>query len=157
MTSLAKGRLTGGLLAALVLAVDAASKGLVVSQYSDSPAVVLTPFLNVALTFNRGMSYGFLNAGQIPPVAWLAVALVFSLGLGAWLWKAPSRVIQAGLGLIIGGALGNGVDRVRFGAVADFIDVHAAGWHFWTFNIADAGITVGAILLFADSLFRKQA
>lgn len=150
-------RTLGGVIALTVLALDAASKALVVGQFSDGPAVVVTPFLNIALTFNRGMSYGWFNAGQVPPVAWFALALVFAVFLGAWLWRAPGFLIQIALALIIGGALGNGVDRVTFGAVADFIDVHAAGWHFWTFNIADVGISLGAALLFFDSLLRKPS
>ena len=150
-------RTLGGALALVVLVLDAASKAVVVGHYSDGPPLVVTPFLNIALTFNRGMSYGWFNAGQIPPVAWFLLALVFAVVLSVWLWRAPGFLIQIALAFIIGGALGNGVDRMTFGAVADFIDVHAAGWHFWTFNIADVGISLGAALLFCDSLFRKPS
>jgi len=146
-------RMIGGGIAVVVLSLDALSKEMVIDRV-DAPLAV-TPFLNIALTFNRGMSYGWFNNGQIPPLLWLAVAVVLSSGLGLWLWRSPVLLIQVALGFIIGGALGNGVDRVSFGAVADFIDVHAVGWHFWTFNLADAAITVGAVLLFFDGLFRK--
>ena len=152
--SVRQSRALGLALALVVLALDLASKTWAAAALQDGPVAVL-PFLNLALTWNYGISFGTLNAGQVPPWAWLALALAMSGALGVWLWRGPAALTRAALGLVIGGALGNGIDRVRFGAVADFIDVHAGGWHFWVFNLADSGITVGAVLLVADSLFRR--
>jgi lipoprotein signal peptidase len=74
------------------------------------------------------------------------------LCLVAWLTRVGDRLVAFALGLAIGGAAGNLADRVRFGAVLDFVDVHAFGWHFWIFNLADAGISLGALALLAGGL-----
>ncbi len=148
-------RLIGSGLAVVTLALDALSKAVVLEHFTDGPPVALTTFLNISLTFNRGMSYGIFNRGQVPPWLWFAVAVALSLGLGVWLWRSQGRLIPIALGLIVGGALGNAVDRLTYGAVVDFLDVHALGWHFWTFNIADAAISLGAVLLLSDGLFRR--
>jgi signal peptidase II len=75
--------------------------------------------------------------------------------LAVWLWRALRSIPAAALGLVIGGALGNVVDRIRFGAVFDFLDVHVAGWHWPAFNVADSAISVGVAVLLIDSLFQN--
>ena len=84
------------------------------------------------------------------------VALAITGAMAWWLARAPSRLVAAALGLVIGGALGNVVDRMRFGAVFDFVDLHAAGWHWPAFNVADAAIVAGAGLLLLDALFAPK-
>jgi signal peptidase II len=76
------------------------------------------------------------------------------VALGVWLYKAETRVTALALGLIIGGALGNVIDRVQFGAVVDFLDFHMMGYHWPAFNVADSGICIGAAMLILESLFQ---
>jgi signal peptidase II len=146
-------------LAALILGADQASKIWVVDHLmADGWRVIeVLPFFNLVMTWNPGVSFGMFGDGAIHPWMFLAFAAVLATALGVWLWRSPSRVLHIGLGLMIGGALGNGIDRARWGAVADFLDVHAFGWHFWAFNVADASISIGAVLLIIDSLFRRPS
>lgn len=150
--------LTLGLgVAAAVLVLDQASKWWVVEGLMQPPQkIVLTPFLNLIMAWNKGVSFGLL-ASESWLGAWglplLALGVVAALLL--WLRKAGRSWVALAIGLIVGGALGNVIDRFRYGAVADFIDFHLFGWHWYTFNVADAGISVGATLLVLDSLFRK--
>jgi signal peptidase II len=146
-------------LAAVILLADQASKIWVVDTLmADGWRVIeVLPFFNLVMTWNPGVSFGMFGNGAIHPWMFLAFAALLSLGLGVWLWRSTSRVLHYGLGLMIGGALGNGIDRARWGAVADFLDVHAFGWHFWAFNVADAAISIGALLLIVDSLFRRPS
>jgi signal peptidase II len=148
--------LAGGL-AALTVLLDQASKLALVDRLRETGAVVVTPFFNLALTWNRGVSFGILNDGVVNAWVFFAFAVLFAVILAVWMVRTSSMPLRYGLALMIGGALGNAIDRLRWGAVADFLDVHALGWHFWTFNLADAAITGGAILLVADSLFRRPS
>ena len=143
-----------GLLAsALVLALDQASKsfmkGLLASPLDFIP---VTPFFNLVLGFNRGISFGLLgDLGSWGPVVLssLAVAIVGFLLL--WLWKAEDAWDEAAIALIIGGALGNLLDRLRAGAVTDFLDFYVGSYHWPAFNLADTGITIGAAILIVRS------
>jgi signal peptidase II len=114
-------------------------------------SVELLPFFNLTMVWNEGISFGVLSNWGIWPlsIASLIIAALFAV----WLTKATGWIQAIGLGMIIGGAIGNVVDRFRFGAVADFFDFHAYGWHYPAFNIADCGITVGVVLLVIDGLF----
>lgn len=122
--------------------------------------IEVTPFFNLVLVWNRGVSFGMFNSGAaFAPWLLSGLALAVVIGLTVWLRRADHLMTAAGLGLVIGGALGNVVDRVRFGAVVDFLDFHLAGYHWPAFNVADAGIVVGAALLMADGLLvhRQEA
>lgn len=147
----------GGLgLAALVVALDQATKQWIVgSAMREARVIEVLPFLNIVMAWNRGVSFGLFNDDGLSPWVFFTIAVVFSIAMTVWMARTRSRLLAAALGLMIGGALGNAVDRVRWGAVADFIDLHVAGWHWPAFNVADAAITVGAVLLVADSLFRR--
>ena len=121
-------------------------------------AVAVGPYLDLVMVWNRGVSFGLFNsatAGEIQ--RWLLVAL--SLGivamLGLWLSRERDRLLASGLGLIIGGALGNVVDRVRFGAVADFFYFHVGTYYWPAFNLADSAIVVGVGVVLYDGLFRR--
>jgi signal peptidase II len=104
--------------------------------------------------WNTGVSFGlFASDGVLGRWLLPAFAAVVVVGLLVWLWRTESRWTGIALGLIMGGAVGNLVDRVRYGAVADFLDLHLAGYHWPAFNAADTGITVGAAMLVLDSLF----
>jgi signal peptidase II len=114
----------------------------------------LTPFFNLVMAWNRGVSFGLFDADW-PGLPWLlsALALAIVAGLVLWLRKAEGPWLAAALGLIIGGALSNVVDRLVFGAVADFFDFHLAGYHWPAFNMADTAIVVGVGILLFDALF----
>jgi signal peptidase II len=145
-------------IAALVAVLDQALKAWVLGLIFFPPRVVaVTPFFNLAPAWNRGVSFGFLaHESEWAPWLLTALAVVIVGVLVRWLARAENGWIAAALGLVLGGAAGNAVDRVRFGAVADFLDVHAFGWHFWAFNLADAAITVGAAALLLASLLPER-
>ncbi len=151
------GRLTFAL-AAAVLAADQAVKAWILYGLNlplRLSVEVLGP-LRLTMVWNEGVSFGFLQARH-DLVRWglTAFALLVALALAAWARKADRRLLGVSLGLIIGGAVGNAIDRARFGAVADFIDVSALGFFPWVFNIADSAITIGVILMLLDS-FRRE-
>jgi signal peptidase II len=149
-------RVAGGVLAVVVLIVDQATKWWILNDVMQPPRVIdITPFFNLVLGWNRGVSFGLFGAGEAG-TAWLliAVALVISTVLFVWLLRTDRIIVGLGLGAIIGGALGNVTDRLRFGAVTDFLDFHLLGVHWPAFNVADAGITVGAAVLILHSLFQ---
>lgn len=142
--------------AAAVLVLDQLSKWWVLELMQPPRQIELAPFLNLVLAWNRGVSFSLFHSdADYAPYALSALAAAVVVGLLWWL-RQTTRVWPAlGIGLVIGGAVGNVVDRLRFGAVVDFIDVHAAGWHWPAFNLADSAITVGVVLLIADGLFGR--
>lgn len=147
-----------GIAAAIgVMALDQASKWWILEHVMRPPRVIeLTGFFNLVMGWNRGISFGLFNTAS-PYNAWIlsAIALGIVAALAVWLGRARSPFLAAAIGLVIGGALGNVVDRLRFSAVFDFLDIHAAGYHWPAFNVADSAITVGAILLVVESLFAR--
>jgi signal peptidase II len=143
-------------LAALVVALDQLTKWLILEVVMQpAPRVIeVTPFFNLVLAWNYGVSFGTFASGEAyMPFVLSAVAIGIVVALFIWMRKAERPFVAVALGMVIGGAIGNIVDRIRFGAVCDFLDFHLAGWHFWAFNIADSGITVGVTLLLIDGLF----
>jgi len=152
------GRLAYGL-AAAVLVVDQAVKAWILEGL-DLPlrlSVDLIGPLRLTMVWNEGVSFGFLQARHdLARWGLTAFALVVALALAAWARRADRRLLGVALGLIIGGAVGNAIDRARFGAVVDFIDVSALGFFPWVFNVADAAITIGVLLMLLDS-FRKDS
>ncbi len=113
--------------------------------------------LSLTMVWNQGVSFGLLQA-QHDLVRWALVgfSLVVAAILLVWARKAERLWTAVALGLVIGGAVGNAIDRARFGAVVDFIDVQAIGFFPWVFNVADSGITVGVIMLLLDGLRRDR-
>ena len=117
--------------------------------------VDVLPFFNLTWVENRGVSMGMLTAdGELG--RWLLVVLTaaISAGVGVWLWRERNRLDVVALGLVLGGAIGNIVDRIRFGYVVDFLHFFWGEWHFYVFNVADAAITVGVILLLLRAVLR---
>lgn len=146
----------GLFLAVLVLFLDQVSK-LAILEWVMQPAdrrIVVTGFLALVLVWNRGMSFGLFNTGD-PLIPWLlaAVTVAVSIALVWWLARAQRWLVVAGVGLVLGGALGNLVDRVLYGAVVDFVLLHAGRWSWPAFNLADSAITLGVVALLWDSLF----
>ena len=146
----------GLLIAAVTLAVDQGHKiwMLDVFDITARQPVALTPFLELVMAWNPGISYSLLSA-ETPEgrYALLALSLVATALLGVWLWRAPDRLTTVGLGLIVGGALGNAYDRFAYGAVADFFHFHVGGFHWYIFNLADVAIVAGVGLLLYESFF----
>ncbi len=152
-------RIPGLTAAAAVFAADQLTKWAVAHPLA-LPArgtIELLPFFDLKWVENYGVSMGFLVAdGALG--RWLLVALTgaIALGVAAWLWREKLRPDAIALGLVLGGALGNILDRVRFGHVVDFADLHFGTWHpFLVFNVADAAITIGVLLLLLRALFAR--
>lgn len=146
------------LAAALVVAADRLTKWLVLGWLRPGESYEVTGFFELVLVYNRGAAFSFLaDAPGWQRPFFITVAVVVSAIVGAMLWRQPGkRLLCAGLALILGGALGNLWDRIALGAVVDFLDFHAAGWHWPAFNVADSAITVGAALLIADGFRRRE-
>jgi signal peptidase II len=139
-------------LSAVVIAVDQVTKQLVVNELALFDRIPLFDWLNLTLMHNTGAAFSIF-AGATP---WFFVALsvLVSVGILIWMRRHPTgdRLVAASLALILGGALGNGIDRATRGFVIDFIDFHIHGWHYPAFNVADSAIVLGAILLGLDML-----
>lgn len=138
----------GVVLALVVVLIDQLTKLWVFNNFVPSESVSVTPFFNLVLVFNPGAAFSFL-AEHTGWQRWFFS--VIALGITLWiLWQlrtVPSRTwLSVALALIMGGALGNLIDRLWLGMVIDFIDVHAGGWHWPAFNIADSAVCVGAVL-----------
>ncbi|MGG5809856.1 signal peptidase II [Falsiroseomonas sp. CW058] len=150
-------------LAAAILVADQATKWFMLdvlrlAEVRHIPLLALGPFgFDLTMVWNRGVTFGLL-AGDSPwsQAALGAVALAIAGVLLRWLARAENRTTALALGAVVGGAVGNVIDRVRFGAVADFLDAHAFGWHWYVFNVADAAIVVGVLTLVADALLRPS-
>ncbi|MYJ72853.1 MAG: signal peptidase II [Rhodospirillaceae bacterium] len=145
-------------LGALVLALDQITKVWVLGALSAArPAIEVTSFLNIVLVWNRGISFGLFNReSDWQPWLLVGLSLVIVAGLLLWLRTERGRWMTLAIALLAGGAIGNAVDRVRLGAVVDFLDFHVRGWHFAAFNVADAAITCGVAVLLAGSLFGSR-
>lgn len=146
--------LTRGLgLGVLVVILDQVTKRWALSVLFDPPRrIEILPMLDFVPVWNRGVSFGlFSNSASWGPWALSGFALLVCAFMGAWLMRARTWPLIWGLGAVIGGAIGNVVDRVLYGAVVDFIDVHYGGWHWPAFNIADSAITLGVGLLLLDA------
>lgn len=136
-------------LAGTVIALDQATKAWVVARLYFGETVVVTSFFNLVYAENRGAAFSFLaGAGGWQRWFFVGLAVVISVWLLAMLRRhAAERLMPAALSLILGGAIGNVIDRLYLGAVVDFLDFHVAGRHWPAFNVADAAITVGVALM----------
>lgn len=153
-------RLGPGLaLAAAILLLDQVTKIYIVGVVmGDAPRVIeVTGFFNLVMAWNYGVSFGMFNEPGTQAHILIAIAIAVSLALVFWMGREPGPVTRFALGAIVGGAVGNVIDRFRWGAVADFLDFHAFGYHWPAFNVADAAIVVGAAVLVLDNLFRPAA
>lgn len=141
----------GMALAAVVFILDQISKWIVLNYIMVPPhSLQVTSFFNIVLAWNRGISFGLLSSNNPYSVLILAtIAIAFAAVIILWIWQAETKIMALAFGLVLGGAVGNLLDRLRFGAVTDFLDFHLYGYHWYTFNLADAAIVcgVGLILL----------
>jgi signal peptidase II len=140
----------------LVLA-DQWTKYAITSNLRYGESVAITSFFNLVLVYNKGAAFSFLSdAGGWQRVFFIGITCVAIVVLSWLIAKHESeKLFRWGLTLILGGAIGNLIDRIAYGHVVDFLDFHFAGWHFWAFNVADSAITIGAGLLILDS-FRPR-
>jgi signal peptidase II len=146
---------TGLLTAAVTFAADQALKLWILNVYDLAAhgRVSVLPFFDLVLVWNRGISYGLLQQdGLIGRLFLLALSLIACVLIVLWLRKPASWLHNFALGLILGGAAGNAVDRAAYGAVADFVLLHWAGFEWYVFNIADAAIVVGVLLILYGAL-----
>ena len=140
--------------AAGVVALDLATKEWITHALRYGESVEVTPFFNIVLVHNTGAAFSFLAAaGGWQRWFFTAIAVAISAAI-VWMLRRPGNatLLSAALSLVLGGAIGNLIDRVTLGHVVDFIQVHAAGWFFPAFNVADSAITVGVALLIWDGL-----
>lgn len=142
-----------GACAVLALVLDQLSKAWILAVMQPPHSMpVLPPVLSFDLVWNRGVTFGLLSShAEFLPYAWAALATLIVGILLRWLWKVEQMLVAVPIGMIIGGAIGNVIDRFRFGAVVDFI--HVTGYP-WVFNVADSAVVVGVALLIWDS-FKK--
>jgi signal peptidase II len=119
--------------------------------------LALTPFLRFTMVWNQGISFGLMDTNAAwAPLMFIALSLMISAGMVIWLALSTKKITAAALGMIIGGALANVMDRVRFNAVADFIDAHIGEHHWPAFNVADSCIVIGAGILMVRSFLDKE-
>lgn len=146
-------------IAVVVVVVDQLTKLIAADFLVRHGTLEIAPFLNFALVHNTGAAFGFLsNAGGWQNAFFIVVAVMACIFILTMLWRMDKRfsLLSLGLVLVLGGALGNLIDRLLYGYVIDFIDVYYQSWHWPAFNIADSAITIGAALLILDALnFRK--
>ncbi|WP_375408358.1 signal peptidase II [uncultured Methylobacterium sp.] len=139
----------------LTLALDQASK---LGLYFGTDLVLtqpwrLGPYADIIVVWNKGVSYGlFQQDGALGRWILVAISAVASVALVVWMRRAGTGLLALALGLIAGGAIGNAIDRAAYGAVFDFVHLHAGGWSWYVFNIADAAIVAGVVGLVLDSL-----
>ena len=148
----------GLLVAGATFVLDQASKmillyGVGFAHAQQGAAIEVLPFFNLVLVWNPGISLGLFPASSVEGTVFLATFQMIAVGvLSWWLWFVRKRTLAIGLGLVIGGALGNLIDRLVYGKVADFFQLHGFGYSFYVFNVADAAITFGVIGLLYDAL-----
>jgi signal peptidase II len=149
------------LIAAAIFILDQIMKALVLGPFGlrvEGDSLELLPIFNLTLVHNEGISLGLLQASS-DAMRWglVAVTGAVSAFVAVWLWREANRLDALGLSLVLGGALGNLVDRIRFGYVVDYADLHFGAFRpFLVFNIADAAITIGVLVLLARALFAKD-
>lgn len=147
---------TACLIGLAVFACDQLTKALALEFIAAQPVAAL-PFFNFALVWNRGISFGMFSGHGDPGVLALVIlSLVITGGLGVWAARTKERGLAVALCAVIAGALGNVTDRVRFGAVVDFLDFHVMGWHYPAFNVADSAIVLGIAFVLFRSIFLES-
>lgn len=151
-------RLLSFLIATEIILLDQWSKAYILDwyQHGDFP-IEITSFFNIVLTWNRGVSFGMLHSMQ----EWMPTLLIgltsgIVLVMAVWLARAREKHVILALGCVIGGAIGNIIDRIRFGAVVDFLDFHAHGYHWPAFNLADSTIFIGVVILIIGSIVYRH-
>lgn len=155
-------RIPGAVTAVLAMVIDQLSKALLLYgagfiHFAPGDVIRVTPFLNLVMVWNRGVSFGLFQmddaTGRFLLLAFSGTVVVL---LAFWLARAKNAALALGIGLVIGGAVGNMIDRIFLGAVADFFHLHAFGYDWYVFNVADAAIVFGVGVLMFESLFGRE-
>ncbi len=144
----------GMIIALVTLILDQLSKWWLIEQYQlvEKSIVKITSFFNLVVVYNHGVSFGMLReVGVDNRMLMIGLTASITAGIIVWLTRTTHKFLACALGLVIGGAIGNIIDRIRFGAVFDFLDFHVAGWHWPAFNVADSAICIGVCLILLDS------
>ena len=153
-------RLLGALIALVGLILDQAVKTWLLFGFElgQRGRVTIAPFFDLVLVWNRGISYGLFAAGS-PAQVWMLVAVktAITLALIVWLVRNTDRMTAIALGLLIGGAIGNTLDRVLYGAVVDYVSLHAGGFYWYVFNLADVWVVAGVALLLYDAFLAGRS
>jgi signal peptidase II len=140
-----------------VILIDQATKQLALATFSPIVPIKVLPILDLTLAWNKGISFGMFGSGGVPVMVFIAVSLAIS-GFLAWqTLKAETRMAMFGYAFIVGGALGNVIDRAIYSAVIDFILLYWRQWSWPVFNVADMAITFGVGLILIDSLWPRRA
>ena len=151
----------GLLIAAAAAALDQLSKFAVLRFFGEPGCgghrAVVTSFLDLVITCNRGVSFGLFNRGaELNALVFSLVAAFVVAILIGWLWRVRSGVLAVAIGLVIGGAVGNVIDRLRLGGVVDFLYFHAGSWYWPAFNLADSAICLGVAAMLIDGLLGRR-
>ena len=148
------------LLLLLLLVLDQLTKQFALDAAIGTAPQLITrilPFFNIVLVWNSGVSFGmFSDFAQWMPFVLIVATGLMTVALAVWFWRASDTLTLCALACIMSGATGNIIDRIRFGAVVDFLDFHAFGYHWPAFNVADSSIFIGVMLLIWESLTTKQ-
>jgi signal peptidase II len=148
------------LLALALVVADQVTKAWVLNALTPYEPVAVTPFFNLVLVHNTGAAFSLLaEAGGWQRWFFVVLTVVIGAIVSVWLWRSAGsgrRATPLALSLVLGGAIGNLIDRLRFGHVIDFLDFHAAGWHWPAFNLADSAISCGAVLLVLLALAGRE-
>jgi len=146
--------------AVLAAALDQVSKLALLRHFQETGCAVrsetVTPFLQLVLTCNSGVSFGLFNRTGVNAVIFCAAAAIVVVVLVAWLSRVRTTLLAVAIGLIIGGAIGNVIDRLRLGAVIDFLYFHAGSWYWPAFNLADSAICLGVAAMLLDGLLLRR-
>ena len=148
----------GLIVAVLVLATDQLSKFYIANDVMEGHSeIILAPFFSMVRAWNTGVSFSmFSSYGKLGVIILSTFALVVVLLLLWWMYKEKDKLSKIGLGMIIGGAVGNVIDRIMFGAVFDFLDFHIGEHHWPAFNLTDSFICIGAFLIIVAGLWKKK-
>jgi signal peptidase II len=150
-----------GLAVATIVAVlDQVTKRLVLGYFGEAGCAIhqraVTPFFDLVLTCNRGVSFGMFNSPGVSSLIFTIAAAIIIMVLMFWLARVRSWFLAVAIGLITGGAIGNVIDRLRFGAVIDFLYFHAGSWYWPAFNLADSAICLGVAAMLLDGLLLQR-
>ena len=142
----------------VVFGIDQLTKAVVLAMLDEQLPIVVTSFFNLVLVWNTGISFGML-AGLGDRSSWvlIGVTILIAAVVVVWLLRETATLPRLALALVLSGAIGNLIDRLRFGAVVDFLDFHLASYHWPAFNVADSAIVIGAGLLVVDGLLPRPS
>ena len=145
------------LISLFVILLDQLSKGIILHYFSFGKVLEVFPCFNLLLTYNKGVSFSFLTSDS-PYMPWIlsAFALIICAFIVIWMRQEKDKFTRIGFALVLGGAIGNVIDRMRLGAVVDFLDFYIGAYHWPAFNVADSAICIGVFLILIRAFFIKK-